>query len=101
MVLVLPAAIDCARVFGIAAELDSAAAVNGPSPVPLDVPLARVEPPLVDLIVKLNWSAVSMRVPVICVFRRIDAKRTANIAPWRPPQVSVVETVVGEVEPTM
>ena len=52
--LPLPLAMLWFSVSGIAAVLDSAAAVKGPCPVPLDVPDAKAAPPLVALIEKLN-----------------------------------------------
>jgi hypothetical protein len=49
----------------------------------------------------LNWSAALTRAPLITFVSRMEANRTANIAPWRPPPTSVVCTVVGLVDPTI
>jgi hypothetical protein len=100
-VSVLPLAICWVSVSGKAAALDRDAAVNGPSPVPLEVPEARLVPVAVALMLKVNWSAACARAPVICVVSRIVAKRTANIAPCKPPPTSVVVSVVGVLEPTI
>ena len=50
----LPAAMLCVRVSGSADAVVSVAAVNGPLPVPLDVPVASVAPPEVALMLKVN-----------------------------------------------
>ena len=75
--------------------------MNGPRPVPVEVPLAKADPPAVAVISNSNWSAGLARAPWICILSRIEAKRTANIAPCSPPPTMVVVTRVGVVLPTI
>ena len=80
---------------------DRGAAVKGPLPVPVVVPLAKAVPVDVDATRKLNWSVGSTRAPTIDLRKRIEAKRTANIAPCKPPACMLAVTVVGLVDPTI
>jgi hypothetical protein len=99
--LALPLVMVSVSVSGNAEAVDSVAALNGPSPVPLDVPEASAAPPAVDRISNSNWSAAAARAAWICMVRRIEANRTANIAPCSPLPTIVVTTCVGVVLPTI
>ena len=74
----------------MAEVLDREAAANGPSPVPLEVPLDKAVPPELASIWKVNWSDDETRAPLINVLSWMVANRTANMAPWRPDPRSVV-----------
>ena len=89
------------RVNGNPDASDSGAALNGPLPVPVVVPEANVVPDDVAVTRKVNWSLAATRAPVMVLRNLIDAKRTANIAPCKPPASIFVVTVVGLFEPTM
>ena len=76
-------------------------AEKGPLLVPLVVPDASVVPDDVADTRNVNWSAALTRAPVMVFRNLMDAKRTANIAPCRPPAVILAVTVVGLFEPTI
>ena len=99
--LALPGAIDSASVTVMPEAVATSAAVNGPLPVPLVVPLASTVPLDVERIEKLNWSVGSIRAPWMILSSLIEAKRTASITPCNPPARSTTVTWLGRLVPAI